>query len=114
MFTNKEIQEVTEHLKKPEVEKVILFGSYAVGKQSQYSDLDLMVITKDTFIPDSFSQKSAIYIKINNYITEYRKKYPIDLVVFTHGMYEKFVSLKSIFSIEILENGKVLYEADKS
>ena len=74
----------------------------------------MLVITKHSKIPETFSEKSAIYIKINNYISEYRKTHPIDLVVFTQGMYEKFISLNSIFSLEILQNGKVLYEADNS
>jgi predicted nucleotidyltransferase len=114
MFTEKEIQNITANLKKPDIAKVILFGSYSKGIQNQDSDLDLMVITKDRLIPDTFKQSSLIYKHINSYIAAYRKVYPIDLIVYTQGMFDKFIAMKSMFSLEILENGKIIYEADYS
>ncbi len=35
---------------------------------------------------------------------------PIDLIVYTKPMYERFVDLKSMFSREVLKRGIVLYE----
>jgi hypothetical protein len=39
-------------------------------------------------------------------------KYPIDLIVHTKRMHEKFVKLNGSFAKKVLEKGVVLYEQD--
>jgi predicted nucleotidyltransferase len=91
-----------------ELEKVILFGSHAYGQVSQDSDIDLYVVTKDNYIPQSYQEKRALVWKVSQVILEIRKKYAIDLLVHTKKMHEKFIELQSSFSKDILEKGKVL------
>ncbi len=43
--------EIIERLKPIHPEKVILFGSYAYGEPNKDSDIDLLVVTQDDFIP---------------------------------------------------------------
>ena len=110
MISREDIQAITERLKQPEIEKVILFGSYAHGTPHKESDLDLIVVTKETKIPSSFQENLDIYIAINNYRLDYCKKFPIDLITYTKGAYERFLDKNSSFSQTIVNEGVVLYE----
>ena len=99
-----------EKLKTTQPEKIILFGSYAYGEPADDSDLDILVVTGDDFIPSSFSEKSKIYLKISRSISEIKKEFPIDLIVHTKAMHQRFIETNSLFARELLSKGKVLYE----
>jgi predicted nucleotidyltransferase len=99
-----------EHLKATQPEKIILFGSYAYGEPSAESDLDILVVTGDDFIPSSFSEKSKIYLKISKSISEIKKDFPVDLIVHTKAMHQRFIENNSLFARELLSKGRVLYE----
>ena len=101
-------KEIMEAFKELELEKVILFGSHAYGHVSKDSDIDLYVVTKDNYTPQSYKEKRALVWKVSKVILDIRKKYAIDLLVHTKNMHEKFVELQSSFSKDILERGKVL------
>jgi predicted nucleotidyltransferase len=94
------------------VSKVILFGSYAKGTQSEDSDIDLLVVTDDNFVFESFAQKMEIKLKIASALNPLRKYADIDLIVHTRPMYEKFIKLNSGFKKEILSSGYVIYETN--
>jgi predicted nucleotidyltransferase len=49
--------EIIENLRPLNPEKVILFGSYAYGSPTNESDVDLYIVTKDNYLPSSFSEK---------------------------------------------------------
>ena len=100
--------EIVELLKPLDLEKVILFGSYAYGTPNEDSDIDLYVVTKDEFIPQSYKEKSVIYLSVSRQIRGLRKKNAIDLLVHTKAMADKFKELNSSFSKELLSKGKVL------
>jgi uncharacterized protein len=104
-----QISLLVQHLN---VSKVILFGSYAKGVQSDDSDIDLLVVTNDNFVFESFAQKMEIKLKIANALSSLRKYADIDLIVHTKPMYEKFIKLNSGFKKEILSSGFVIYEAN--
>ncbi len=113
-ITKQDILAITDRLKQPDVEKIILFGSFAMGTSNTDSDLDLIVVTSDPEIPDSFSSRMKVVLRVNQYISDYKKKYPIDLVVYTKGMYQKFIELNSSFYKEISKTGRILYEKDNN
>jgi predicted nucleotidyltransferase len=94
------------------VNKVILFGSYAKGTQSDHSDIDLLVVTNDDFVFDSFAQKMETKLKIANALNSLRKFADIDLIVHTKPMYDQFLHLDSGFKKEIINSGSVIYEAN--
>ena len=87
------------------IEKVILFGSYASENQTANSDIDLYVVTKDEFIPQTFKEKMAMKMAVSRVLRNLKKIMDIDLIVHTKLMHEKFIELGSSFSREITEKG---------
>jgi predicted nucleotidyltransferase len=84
-------------------ERVILFGSYARGAVTKDSDVDLLVI--GPFEGRSVDRSVQIRMKL-------RPGFPVDLVVRTPQKVRQRVGMGDDFMQEILEEGKVLYEAD--
>ncbi|MFA5815547.1 MAG: nucleotidyltransferase domain-containing protein [Bacteroidales bacterium] len=99
-----------EKLKSTQPEKIILFGSYAYGEPTVNSDLDILVVTGDNIIPSSYFEKSKIYLRISRSISEIKKDFPVDLIVHTKAMHQKFIETNSLFARELLTKGIVLYE----
>lgn len=84
--------------------KIILFGSYAVEKQNEESDLDLLVIVESADLPQ---HKRARAIRKHLWgLTDI----PKDIVVYTEKEIQEWRKVKSSFISSILEYGKVLYE----
>ena len=92
--------------------KAILFGSYAKGNQTEQSDIDLLVVTNDNFIPQSFSEKMELKLKIASALKLLRKHSDIDLIVHTKPMHDKFIQQNSLFKNEIINTGQIIYEAN--
>ncbi len=92
------------------INKIILFGSYAKGIQGPDSDIDLLIVTNDDFVPGSFAENMELKLTISNAITHLRQQYDIDLIVHTKPMFEEFIKLNSSFKKEILDSGTVIYE----
>jgi len=101
-------EEIIERLKPLNPDMIILFGSYANGKPTEESDIDLYVVTGDNFMPSNFKEKMEIKLKFARAIDQIRDRYPVDLIVHTRPMSEIFVRLDSMFSREILTNGERL------
>jgi uncharacterized protein len=106
----KELHLILENLQNLNLYKVILFGSFAYGKPDKDSDFDLIVVTNDEYFPKSYQEKSDLYLKVSNALTDIAGRIPIDLVVYTKSMYIQFIQVGSLFSKEILQNGVILYE----
>lgn len=87
------------------VERVILFGSYARGEVTDDSDVDLLVI--GSFEGRSVDKSVEIRLKL-------RPGFPMDLLVRTPEKVRQRIDMGDGFMQEILEEGKVLYEADNS
>ena len=86
-----------------DAERVILFGSYARGTVARDSDVDLLVI--GPFEGRSVDRSVQIRMKL-------RPGFPVDLVVRTAERVRERLAMGDDFMQEILEEGKVLYEAD--
>ena len=84
-------------------ERVVLFGSYARGVVTEDSDVDLLVIVP--FEGRSVDKSVEIRMKL-------RPRFPIDLLVRTPEKVQQRLEMGDGFMREILEEGKVLYEAD--
>jgi predicted nucleotidyltransferase len=104
------IDKIIKQLKTINPYKVILFGSYAYGNPDEDSDIDLIVVTNDEFMPQNYKENINVYLKVSNSISDINKYVSIDLIVYTKPMYKKFNELASMFSKEIEQKGKVLYE----
>ena len=114
MKENQYIKQIVERLKQANPYKIILFGSYAYGLPQTNSDIDILVVTSDNFIPKSYEEKMQITLNISRLISDIKAEYPVDLIVHTLPMHKKFIELGSMFAKEIQTNGKVIYEADHS
>src|ERR1041384_3009736 len=82
-------------------DKIILFGSYAYGKPHEESDVDLLVIMRTRNAIDQ-----SIRIK-----TAFKRMFSLDLIVRTPWQVERGLKDNNWFLREIMEKGKVLYEA---
>jgi predicted nucleotidyltransferase len=82
--------------------KIILFGSYAYGKPTENSDVDLLIIMP-------FEGRGAY--KSAEIATAIQPPFPVDLLVRTPEQVKTRVELGDFFMREIIEKGKVIYEA---
>jgi predicted nucleotidyltransferase len=85
-------------------QKIILFGSYAYGKPHAESDVDLLVI-----MPASNVVNQAIRID-----AAFERPFSFDLIVRTPRQIERGLREDNWFLRDIVEKGKVLYEAPDS
>lgn len=83
-------------------EKIILFGSYAMGNPNNSSDLDLLII-KNTELP-----RPERTMQVRKLI--YGASIPIDLMVYTQKEIDETKDDKFSFVFQVLKNGKTLYE----
>jgi len=86
-------------------QKIILFGSNANGKRGEDSDIDLLVVMPF----DGRNVEQAV--KIRQCVSS---KIPLDLIVRTSNQIQERIALEDFFIKEIIERGKVLYEADNA
>jgi predicted nucleotidyltransferase len=86
-----------------DAQRVILFGSYARGNANPDSDVDILVI--GAFEGRSVDKSVEIRLKL-------RPGFPMDLLVRTPGKVRERIEMGDSFMREILDQGKVLYEAD--
>lgn len=83
-------------------EKIILFGSYAKGTQTEHSDLDIAVI-KDSHLPQHHRTR-----EIRKYLRGLC--IPMDIIVYTKSEIEEWKDVKQAFITHIIQTGKVVYE----
>ncbi|MCK5135134.1 MAG: nucleotidyltransferase domain-containing protein [Bacteroidales bacterium] len=83
-------------------DKIILFGSYAIGNPNENSDLDLFVV-KETDSP-----RPQRTVQVRKML--YGSMVPMDLIVYTPKEIEESKENRYSFVYEVLNNGIVLYE----
>ncbi len=81
--------------------RITLFGSYAYGKPSKDSDVDLLVL-----IAGRKPMETALKIR-----QSVDFGFPVDLIVQSPANYRKRISMGDWFLTDIEEKGKILYEA---
>ncbi len=89
-------------------EKVILFGSYATGMANDGSDVDIYVVSKEDFIPESYAENMRHYKKYSRSLKLLKREIVLDLLVHTRAMNRIFENNRSSFARDILENGERL------
>ena len=101
--------DILQRLKPLDLDQVVLFGSYAYGIPTEDSDIDLYIVTKDNFVPQSFKESMDIKLKVSRAIKDLQKIIPIDTITHTKAMNKEFVQMGSMFSKEILSKGMKIY-----
>ena len=83
--------------------KIILFGSHAYGKPKKGSDLDLLVVVKESSLP-RYKRSVPIYKALAGILI------PKDIVVYTEKEIEEWSNVPLAFITTIIRKGKVIYE----
>ena len=86
-------------------ERIILFGSYAYGTPNEDSDVDLLIVMPF----EGRRAKQATEIR-----SAVRATFPMDLIPITPERLKYRIEIEDFFLREIVEKGKVLYEANHS
>ena len=81
-------------------EKILLFGSMAGKRLSEWSDIDLVII-HHTNLP--------FYRRIKQALQLIHPKVGVDLLIYTPDEFAKLSRERRFFRDEIIEGGKVLY-----
>jgi len=103
VVTMKSIQDLCDRIVQGfHPERVILFGSYARGDADEDSDVDLLVIMP-------FEGKGAR--KAAEIMNSVRPGFPVDVLVRTPETVRERIKMGDFFLREIVQEGKVLYEA---
>lgn len=82
--------------------QVILFGSYAEGKPTQDSDVDLLVVMETN------ERTLHAAARISGSIDH---PFPLDIVVFSPADFKASLDRKGVFATEVMRKGVVLHEA---
>ncbi len=83
--------------------RIILFGSYANGKPTPDSDVDLLVVMP--FEGRATEKSVEIRMKLMPH-------FPLDILVRTPENIEHRISMGDFFMQDILRQGRILYEAN--
>lgn len=86
--------------------KIILFGSYAYGKPTQVSDVDLLVIMESSLKERQLSERQLSQ-KIR---TSINYQFGLDLIIKTPESLSNRIEMGDFFLKEVMQKGKILYE----
>ncbi len=98
-------KDIVEHLQPLDPEKVILFGSYAYGNPTDDSDIDLYIVSKERFVPGTYSDNMEHYKKYAGVLRSLKERVPIDIIVHTLDMNRIFEESDSSLAREIKGKG---------
>lgn len=102
-ITRRQIAAAARHIAETfDPEKIILFGSYAYGKPTRDSDVDLLVVMQQR-LPFP-KQEAEIYKSFRPY------PFAMDILVETPTRLQERVKQGDPFLKQITEQGKILYE----
>lgn len=96
------LDEIVDRIKKSgDVEKIILFGSFARGDMDEYSDIDIVVIkeTKERFVKRLLDIESFADLPIH-----------VDVFVYTPEEFATMFEGGNPFIDKVIKEGKIIYE----
>jgi predicted nucleotidyltransferase len=103
MMTQKQIKDFGRRLVREfQPRKVVLFGSYAYGKPSPDSDVDILVVMPLNVSPVDKSVEMRLKLQ---------PRFPLDLLVRTPAKIKERLAMGDDFIKDIFDKGRVLYEA---
>jgi predicted nucleotidyltransferase len=103
LVTRRQIRAVVDRIvEELHAEKVILFGSYAYGKPTIDSDVDLLIVMESDERPAKRAYRA--------YKAIWGKTFPMDILVRTPTELAHRLEIDDYFMQEVVERGQVLYE----
>lgn len=107
MVTKEILAEVTQRLVAVyDPVSIYLFGSYAWGKPTPESDIDLLVIVKETTGPE-------VEMMVEGQVALASMRIPKDILVNTEDFFEKRAAQQATLQHLIKDKGVLLYEHQK-
>jgi predicted nucleotidyltransferase len=104
MVNAKQIHDLVDRIVcKFQPERVILFGSYAYGKPTKDSDVDILVVMPLNG-KKAVRQEAEIALAVHG-------GFPMDLIVQSPERLKQRLEMNDYFLREITEKGKVLYDS---
>lgn len=101
--TLKDIQKMAQQIvERFHPKKVILFGSYAFGKPTRDSDVDLLVVMETDKNP--VHAAGLISAAVDH-------SFPLDILVRRPSDLEAYLAEKTVFETQVVTEGLTLYEA---
>ncbi len=101
------ISEIVEKLKETyKPRKIILFGSYAYGKATEDSDIDLFIVK------NTGKRRIDRFVDVKRIIYKPELRIPISPLVYTPKELEERLRMGDNFINEILKKGVILYDRD--
>lgn len=97
---------VNRILRVAQPDKIILFGSYASGKTTDDSDLDILVIMQSEL--PRYKRAVAIYKALAGLLI------PKDILVYTKEEIDEWTEVPQAFITTVINKGKVIYEKEQS
>ena len=85
-------------------QKVILFGSYARGRPTEDSDIDLFIIK------DTDARMVDRFVEVKRLIYDPQLRIPVSPLVYTPKELEERLNMGDDFVKEVMDEGQVLYE----
>ncbi len=86
--------------KEYQVEKIILFGSYAWGNPTQDSDFDLLIVKKEK--KDFIQEQQKIREVIDGEL-------PVDILIYTPKELDKRLEMGDFFFQDVINKGIIIY-----
>jgi len=102
--------EIIERLKPLNPDKIILFGSYAYGTPTDESDIDLFLLKDELTMDDLDKYELQAMMKTRDLISKY--KIGFDILSAPTEYIKKREDY--FYKVDILQNGRVLYERNSS
>jgi uncharacterized protein len=84
---------------------LIVFGSHAYGNPGEDSDIDLLVIIDKNGKSRSYMEFIENKKTVSRYLISLKRKYPIDLLVYTKEEWDELLMAESSFYKKIQQEG---------
>lgn len=89
--------------------RIVLFGSWARGEANDRSDVDFLVVERESFGPNRSRRQEAVRI----WQCLYEFRVPKDILVYSLGEIDQWKDSRHHVVSRALKEGKVLYESDR-
>ncbi len=107
---NNYIKHIKDRLIELGARKVLLFGSHASDSIDENSDIDLLVVLDENYLPATYDEWLERKMKVRRALRDINNEIAIDLLVYTIPQYDIIKNNMNSFQKEIHETGTVLYE----
>lgn len=109
MLIRQILEEIIKKLKTGyQPEKIILYGSYATGKATKDSDIDILVIK------DTDASRMDRYLAVTRLLYDPENYVEVSPIIYTPQEIQKRVKMGDDFIKDILVEGIVLYDEKES